>query len=242
MIQIKDLQYKINGKIILEDIFLELADGEFAAIIGPNGAGKSTLIKLILGLLELKEGSILIDGVEHYNWLKNNTIGYLPQYEEFDNAFPATALDIVLMGLASQLPLGLYFNKSQKQKAMTALEQTGVAHLAKTLIGKLSGGELQRVFLARALITESKYLILDEPEASLDRPSVESFFALLKELNNAGKTIITISHDLTTLSKYCSFLVCLNRRLHCHNQTELIDADVIHKTFGDSLRIIEKDY
>ncbi len=242
MIQIKDLQYKINGKIILEDIFLELAEGEFAAIIGPNGAGKSTLIKLILGLLELKEGSILIDGVEHYNWLKNNTIGYLPQYEEFDNAFPATALDIVLMGLASQLPLGLYFNKSQKQKAMTALAQTGVAHLAKTLIGKLSGGELQRVFLARALITESKYLILDEPEASLDRPSVESFFALLKELNNAGKTIITISHDLTTLSKYCSFLVCLNRRLHCHNQTELIDADVIHKTFGDSLRIIEKDY
>ena len=242
MIQIKDLQYKINGKIILEDIFLELAEGEFAAIIGPNGAGKSTLIKLILGLLELKEGSILIDGVEHYNWLKNNTIGYLPQYEEFDNAFPATALDIVLMGLASQLPLGLYFNKSQKQKAMTALAQTGVAHLAKTLIGKLSGGELQRVFLARALITESKYLILDEPEASLDRPSVESFFALLKELKNAGKTIITISHDLTTLSKYCSFLVCLNRRLHCHNQTELIDADVIHKTFGDSLRIIEKDY
>ncbi len=101
---------------------------------------------------------------------------------------------------------------------------------------------MQRVFLARALVTNSKYLILDEPEASLDRPSVESFFSLLKELNNEGKTIITISHDLTTLSKYCSFLVCLNRRLHCHNQTELIDADVIHKTFGDSLRIIEKDY
>ncbi|MGB4260377.1 MAG: ATP-binding cassette domain-containing protein, partial [Candidatus Cloacimonas acidaminovorans] len=109
MIQIKDLQYKINGKIILEDIFLELAEGEFAAIIGPNGAGKSTLVKLILGLLELKEGSIFIDGVEHYSWLKNNTIGYLPQYEEFDNAFPATALDIVLMGLAGQLPLGTHF-------------------------------------------------------------------------------------------------------------------------------------
>ncbi|CAO80039.1 MAG: ABC transporter ATP-binding protein [Candidatus Cloacimonadota bacterium] len=242
MIQIKDLQYKINGKIILEDIFLELAEGEFAAIIGPNGAGKSTLVKLILGLLELKEGSIFIDGVEHYNWLKNNTIGYLPQYEEFDNAFPATALDIVLMGLAGQLPLGTHFNKNHKQKAMEALEQTGVAHLAKELIGKLSGGEFQRVLLARALVSESKYLILDEPEASLDRPSVESFFALLKELNSKGKTIITISHDLTTLSKYCSFLVCLNRRLHCHNQMELIDADVIHKTFGDSLRIIEKDY
>ena len=242
MIQIKNLQYKINGKVILEDIFLELADGEFVAVIGPNGAGKSTLIKLILGLLELQTGSILIDGIEHYNWLKNNTIGYLPQYEEFDNSFPATALDIVLMGLAGQLPLGARFKRKHKQLAKDALQQTGVAHLEQELIGKLSGGELQRVFLARALVTNSKYLILDEPEASLDRPSVESFFSMLKELNNDGKTIITISHDLTTLSKYCSFLVCLNRRLHCHNQTELIDADVIHKTFGDSLRIIEKDY
>ena len=146
------------------------------------------------------------------------------------------------MGLAGKLPLGAYFNKNHKQKAMTALEQTGVTHLAKELIGKLSGGEFQRVLLARALVSESKYLILNEPEASLDRPSVDSFFVLLKELNSEGKTIITISHDLTTLSKYCSFLVCLNRRLHCHNHTELIDADVIHKTFGDSLRIIEKDY
>ncbi|MDY0152393.1 MAG: metal ABC transporter ATP-binding protein [Candidatus Cloacimonas sp.] len=242
MIQIKNLQYQLGGKSILEDISLEIADREFVAVIGPNGAGKSTLIKLILGLLENQEGEILIDGQEHLNWLKQNSFGYLPQHEAFDRTFPATTLDIVLMGLAGQIPLGARLKQGHRDEALKALEQTGVAHLAKNLIGKLSGGEYQRVLLARAIVGGSPYLILDEPEASLDRPSVQSFFALLKTLNEGGRTIITISHDLNTLSEYCSFLVCLNRTLHCHTSTELVDAEIIHKTFGDSMRIIEKDY
>lgn len=242
MIKISNLQYQLSGKSILQDINLEIADGEFVAVIGPNGAGKSTLIKLILGLIEKQEGEISIDGIPYLHWLKNNSFGYLPQHEEFDRAFPATTLDIVLMGLAGSIPLGARLKSSHKAQALAALEQTGVAHLAGKLIGRLSGGEYQRVLLARAIVGGSPYLILDEPEASLDRPSVESFFALLKTLNEGGRTIITISHDLNTLSKYCSFLVCLNRHLHCHSSTELVDAEIIHKTFGDSMRIIEKDY
>ncbi|NCB36863.1 MAG: ABC transporter ATP-binding protein, partial [Clostridia bacterium] len=92
------------------------------------------------------------------------------------------------------------------------------------------------------ILSDSKYLIMDEPEAGIDRPGVQSFFVLLKQLNENGKTIITISHDLHTLSDYCSFLICLNRTLHCHSKMELVNADVIHKTFGDSVRLIEKDY
>jgi zinc transport system ATP-binding protein len=83
---------------------------------------------------------------------------------------------------------------------------------------------------------------LDEPEASIDRPGVQSFFALLKKLNQQGKTIITISHDLHTLTDYCSFLVCLNKTLHCHTQTELLNAEIIHKTFGEAVHLIEKEY
>ena len=242
MIEISGLQYRLNGKSILEDIDLTLAENEFVAIIGPNGAGKSTLIKLMLGLLELQEGSIAIDGVLHTKWLKDNSFGYLPQHEEYDRSFPATALDIVLMGLAGKLRLGARFKPSHKAEAEHALEQTGVVHLAKNLIGRLSGGEYQRVLLARALVVNSPYLILDEPEASLDRPAVESFFKLLKTLHESGRTIITISHDLNILSEYCSFLVCLNRHLHCHNHTELVDAKMIHKTFGESMHLIEKGY
>lgn len=242
MIEIKGLQYRLQGKSILENIDLTLADNEFVAIIGPNGAGKSTLIKLVLGLLDMQEGSIVIDGNAQAKWLKDNSFGYLPQHEEFDRVFPATALDIVLMGLAGNLRLGARFNADHKAQAMQALEQTGVNHLAKSLIGRLSGGEYQRVLLARALVANSPYLILDEPEASLDRPAVENFFKLLKTLHESGRTIITISHDLNILSEYCSFLVCLNRHLHCHNHTELVDAKMIHKTFGESMHLIEKGY
>ena len=131
---------------------------------------------------------------------------------------------------------------TSRSAALAAMATTKTDSLAKKLIGELSGGQLQRVFLARALVSESRYLILDEPEASVDMPGVKSFFELLKELNEAGKTIITISHDLNTLSQYCSFLICLNRRLHCHTQTDLVNAELIHKTFGEAVRIIEKKY
>lgn len=98
------------------------------------------------------------------------------------------------------------------------------------------------MLLARALVSRSNYLILDEPEASVDRPGVQSFFALLHDLNKAGKTIITISHDLHTLSEHCSSLICLNRKLHCHSKTELVNAEIIRKTFGEAVKLIDKDY
>ncbi|HOY84549.1 MAG: metal ABC transporter ATP-binding protein [Candidatus Cloacimonetes bacterium] len=242
MIKISGLSHHYGGNPVLEDIDLELADGEFVAIIGPNGAGKSTLIKLILGLLPLQSGSIEIDGLPHLQWLRSHPLGYLPQHEEFDRKFPATALDLVLLGLAGELGLGRRFSAVHKDRARQALAKTRIADLAKKPLGSLSGGELQRVYLARALVSESDYLILDEPEASVDLPGVQSFFSLLKDLNEAGKTVITISHDLNTLTQYCSFLVCLNRRLHCHTQTDLVNAELIHKTFGETVRIIEKDY
>lgn len=242
MIQISDLQYQISGKSILEDINLVIPEAAFAAIVGPNGAGKSTLIKLLLGLLELQTGSILIDGIPQATWIKSNGFGYLPQREEFDRNFPATALDIVLMGIAGSIPWGKRCSKIHKEKALAAMVQCGIQEKASSMIGSLSGGEFQRVLLARAILSDSKYLIMDEPEAGIDRPGVQSFFVILKKLHESGKTIITISHDLHTLSDYCTFLICLNKRLHCHSSMDLVNSDVIHKTFGDAVRIIEKDY
>ena len=242
MIDISELNYSIAGKPILEDIKLRISDNEFVAIIGPNGAGKSTLIKLILGFLPLETGSISFDGVPHTRWLKTHRVGYLPQREEFDRRFPATALDIVLMGLSGEISLGARFKKQHRDRALQAMEFTGTAELANNMVGSLSGGEYQRILLARAIVGDSAYLFLDEPEAGIDKPGVNSFFTLLKKLNEAGTTIITVSHNLNTLSEYCSFLVCLNRHLHCHTATELVNAEIIHKTFGEAVRLIEKDY
>lgn len=242
MIQIKDLNYRIAGKDILQNISLDIPDGAFAAVIGPNGAGKSTLIKLLMGLIPLQDGTVSIDGLAQKEWLRQHSFGYLPQREEYDRLFPATALDIVLMGIAGTLPLGKRCRAEHKAKAKEVMRQCGIDEKAGSFIGTLSGGEFQRVMLARAILSDSPYLILDEPEAGIDRPGVKSFFVLLKQLHEQGKTIITISHDLHTLSDYCTFLICLNRTLHCHNDMELVNADIIHKTFGDSVRLIEKDY
>lgn len=242
MIRISELNHRIGEHAILQDINLDIAQGEFAAIIGPNGAGKSTLIKLILGLIPLQEGSIEIDGQPHLSWLKKNPMGYLPQDEKFDRRFPALAQDIVLMGLASELKPAQRFSKDQKERAQAAMKQTACWEQAQKPIGALSGGEMQRVLLARAIVGGSKYLILDEPEASVDQTGVKKFFVLLKELNLQGRTIITISHDLHTLTSFCSFLICLNKTLHCHNKTELINAETIHDFFGETTKILHKSY
>jgi len=242
VIKFKDVSYKINGKSILENINLTIADSEFVAIIGPNGAGKSTLIKILLNVIPDYEGKVLIDNVLNSQWLKGNRIGYLPQKEEFDRQFPATATDIALMGIASQRGILRHFTKTDTSAAHEALDKTGISHLRNELIGNLSGGEWQRVLLARALVTGSKCLILDEPEAGIDKPGLHNFFDLLAELHKQGKTIITISHDLHMLNKYCTFLVCLNRTLHCHTETEMLSSEHIHNTFGDAVKLIEKDW
>lgn len=242
MIRFKDVQYTAGGISILQDINLEIPDRVFAAIIGPNGAGKSTLIKLLLGMIEPGDGEILIDDIPRDTWLKNNGFGYLPQREEYDRGFPASALDIVLMGIAGRIPWGKRIGENHRKRALDIMKDTGIISKANSPIGTLSGGEFQRVMLARAILSDSKYLILDEPEAGIDRRSVVGFFALLKELNDAGKTVITVSHDLHTLNKYCNFLICLNKTLHCHNHSELIDQELIDKTFGEHTRLIEKDY
>jgi len=242
MIEFRNINYKINSKSILENINLTIAGNEFVAIIGPNGAGKSTLIKILLNIINDYEGSVFIENMKNTDWLKSNRIGYLPQKEDFDRLFPASVSELVLMGSAASKGIFHHFSRQDKKEADLALDQVGILHLKKQQIGSLSGGEWQRLLLARALLTGSNYLILDEPEASIDKPGVKSFFDLLAELHKQGKTIITISHDLHMLNKYCTFLVCLNRTLHCHTETEMLTAEHIHNTFGEAVKLIEKDY
>lgn len=242
MIDIKNLNYSIKNKTVLKDVNLRIADGEFAAILGPNGAGKTTLLRIILGLIKNYHGAIKIDGVPNDKWLKKNIIGYLPQAESFDIDFPATSRDITLMGYAGIKGLFSYFNQDDKNKADYYLRKVGLTGKEDQYIGSLSGGEFQRVLLSRALIAESNYIFLDEPEASLDQEGVNGFFTLLKELNNEGKTILVVSHDINILSKYCNFLICLNKTLHFHDQVELCNSEVIKTMYGDVTRIIEKEY
>jgi len=218
IIQIADLDFAYNGQRVLEDVNLEVWEGDFIAMIGPNGGGKTTLLRLMLGLLKPERGRIRVMGepatrVSHH-------IGYVPQDVHINRSFPITAMDVVLMG---KLAPGKRWSKNAQQDrrdALEALDRIDMAGLAHRRIGELSGGQRQRVFIARALVTRPRLLLLDEPTASIDSKGQTDFFRLLKRLNR-DITIIVVSHDLLVISTYVKSVACVNRRLHYHRQAEI---------------------
>ena len=218
IIQIADLDFAYNGQRVLEDVNLEVWEGDFIAMIGPNGGGKTTLLRLMLGLLKPERGRIRVMGepatrVSHH-------IGYVPQDVHINRSFPITAMDVVLMG---KLAPGKRWSKNaqqDRQDALEALDRIDMAGLAHRRIGELSGGQRQRVFIARALVTRPRLLLLDEPTASIDSKGQTDFFRLLKRLNR-DITIIVVSHDLLVISTYVKSVACVNRRLHYHRQAEI---------------------
>lgn len=228
MIKIKNLNYHVKNKTILESINLIIEKGEFAVIVGPNGAGKSTLLKSILNQIPVQSGEIMINGLSHVDFLKKNQIGYLPQSEDFFPDFPMKVIELVLMGRYFFKKPFRSFTQRDYEVCDQSLKLVSADQLANHDISSLSGGEFQRVLLARALATESDYICLDEPEAGIDKIGIKSFYELLGDLHRQGKTIIAVSHDIETVGQYCSKVICLNRRIHTHNTPGMDCPVIIH--------------
>lgn len=239
MIQIENLTYKKGSRTILENISLEIGDGEFVTLIGPNGAGKSTLMKILLGLLPGYEGKLTIDGIDHRRWVRAHNFGYVPQKESFDALFPATVADAVRLGLMKRR---LFSPRDSRRRIAEALAYVELSGFENRYIGELSGGEFQRVLLARAVAADSVCFFLDEPEANVDKKGVSRLYTILSRLKEEGKTIVNISHDLQTAFVASDTIVCLNKTLHSHTRPELLSADTVTKTFGKAIRLLEKDH
>lgn len=221
---------------VLEGVNLEVGAGEFLGIVGPNAGGKSTLLKLILGLLEPQAGRIRVLG--HPPAAASRQIGYVPQYPSFPRDFPITVEQAVLLarigGSGPWRPGG--YGRADWAAARQALEEVEAADLAQRRIGSLSGGQLQRVLLARALAGEPRILILDEPTANIDQRLEGDIFDLLRRLN-ARLTILVVSHDIGFISSYVGRVACVNRTLICH-RTDAIDGQVIRDLYGESVRMV----
>lgn len=191
LIEIKNLTLGYEGQIVLKNINMTIEENDFICIVGPNGAGKSTLVKGILGLIKPKKGKVL------YKELKQNFIGYMPQETKIDSNFPASVYEIVLSGTLNRLGLRSFYTKKEKDIANKNLKLLGIEKLKDKCFCDLSGGQRQKVLLARSLCATSKLLILDEPSNNLDSKSKKELYKTIIDLNkNHNITIIMITHDL----------------------------------------------
>jgi zinc transport system ATP-binding protein len=218
VIEIQDVCFSYNGRPVLKDVNLKVEKGEFLAMIGPNGGGKTTLLKLMLGLLVADMGSIRILGIPPAE--ASYRLGYVPQDVHINKQFPVSALDVVLMGRLKSGKGWFRHSRDDRIAAHKALDMMEMGVYCDRRIGELSGGQLQRVLIARALITEPEILFLDEPTASIDTKGQREFYNLLKELNDTI-TILVVSHDLMVLSGYVKSVACVNQHLHYHDQAEV---------------------
>ena len=208
---------RFNEVEALQDVSFDLAAGEFLAVVGPNGAGKSTLIKVALGLIKPDKGHAAIFGEDAG---KNPArIGYVPQLKTFDRSFPATALELVVSGLRRSWPA--FVRKGERESARLALSEVGAEGLAARPLAKLSGGELQRAFLARALVRRPDIVLLDEPATGVDFLAEHDLYDLLERYQrDTAATVAMITHDLSAARYHSSRVLVLNRRVHGYGPPE----------------------
>jgi zinc transport system ATP-binding protein len=214
-VEISNVSKKFNNLSVLHDINLTIEENDFMAIIGPNGGGKSTLLKIIMGVLTPDTGKVRVFGKEPKK--ARDLIGYLPQNVSFDPDFPINVFETVLSGRYRGLFKG-YTEKDEKA-VEKALKYAEILDLKDRQISKLSGGQMQRVFIARAIVREPKLLLMDEPMASIDPEMQNLFYNLLSKLKDE-MAIVLISHDVGAVSAHVDKIACLNRELFYHGPVE----------------------
>lgn len=234
-IEIKNLNVCYGNHTALRDISFSVGEGEYLGIMGPNGSGKSTLLKAILGLVPTQSGEIRIFG----NTIRDNKkiLGYVPQFSDLDRSFPISVREVVL---TSKLKGGLHpffrFSKEQRKEAEKSLDAVGLSGYSDRSISQLSGGEMQRLLIARALAAGPSVLLLDEPTASVDPKSREKIYSLLAELSKKI-TIVMVTHDMTAISSEVKKLACLNETLVYHGEPRLTEK-VVSELYGCPVDLI----
>ena len=221
-------------KPVVYDVDFAAPAGRMIAIIGPNGAGKSTLLKAALGIVPRISGQVAVFGA--HLAAARQRVAYVPQRAGVDWDFPASVLDVVVMGLYRQIGLLRFAGRRERAQALACLEQVGMAAFAERQIGQLSGGQQQRVFLARALAQNADLLVLDEPFAGVDAATERAIVAVLRDLNASGKTIVCVHHDLATVADYFDHVLLMNVRKVAEGPvSEAFTAASLQETYGGRL-------
>jgi len=234
---VENLCVKADNRHLLENITFSVEEGSTVAIIGPNGAGKTTLIRAVLGFIPYSPGSVLLFGHPMKDANSHAKVGYVPQKLEFDRTFPLTVSELLGFTVPPLFSFPFVQRKGEKKYIGELLETVGANELADRGIGSLSGGELQRVMIAKAIVNEPRILFLDEPASGVDIEGQERFYDLVKRLNKEkGLTVILISHDLNVVYRFADNVLCLNRRLVCTGRpAETLTDEVIKTVYGEMM-------
>ncbi len=234
VVELENVSFSYTGTTVVENVDLAVKRGEFLGIVGPNAGGKSTLLKLMLGLLKPASGTVRVLGSEPER--AQRALGYVPQHPSFARDFPITVEQAVLMGRLGTGPAIGGFRRVDRAAVGQALADVEAEELAKSPLRTLSGGQLQRVLLARALVSDPQILLLDEPTANIDQRLEYDIFEKLRELQTV-KTILVVSHDIAFISSYVNRVACINRTLVCH-RTDSIDGQTIYDLYGENVRMV----
>lgn len=222
LVTLRDVGVAYDGYEALKHVDLEIAEDDFLGVIGPNGGGKTTLVKAILGTVP-HTGSVTL-APELYRG-NERLIGYMPQLTAFDRSFPISVLEVVLSGLQGRRGFRNRYTRSDREKALQLLATAGIADTARNPIGEVSGGQMQRALLARAVISDPRLLILDEPANFVDNRFENELYRMLRVLNRR-MAIVMVSHDVGTISSVVKEIVCVNRRVHRHRSNILTEEQL----------------
>ncbi len=230
-LDLQEISVQYGANLILDHVSISIFSGDYIGFIGPNGAGKSTLIKSILGLVPIKSGKI--------SKSPDLRIGYVPQYSQFEKNFPISVMDTILMGsIKPNSGLLHRHSKDERSKAKELAEYLHIENCLKKNINEVSGGQMQKAMIARAMIQSPDVLILDEPTSNVDNTSRNEIYDILRDINHSqNTTILLISHDIGAISSYVKSVACLNRTLHYHPERPLTSQD-IENTFGCPIDLI----
>lgn len=244
VIELEDVDYRHGTVSVLERITLTVAAGDFLGILGPNGSGKTTLVRLMLGLATPEAGHVRLFGTAPSAFRQWGRLGYVPQRLVIDPGLPATIEEVVATGLIPALGSFRRGGAEGERRIAAALARVGMETHRRGKIGALSAGQQQRVFIARALVSDPELLILDEPTTSVDPEVQASFYGLLHHLNrDRGVTLILVSHDVGVVAKEVSKLACLNRRLIFHGPpAEFLSDAALSALYGPAVSIVRHQH
>jgi zinc transport system ATP-binding protein len=231
LFEMYSLSASYGANLVLQDVNFKVNENDFVGVIGPNGGGKTTLLRVILGLVKPVTGRMVFNN----ELLNGNSIGYLPQISTGDINYPVTVTDIILSGLMIRKSIISRMSSSDKKKADNVIDELGLSGMSESTLNELSGGQMQRVFLARAIIGNPRLLLLDEPGNFVDTTFENDFYGKLKDLNKR-MAILMVSHDVGTISSHIKSFACVNRSLHYHPSPEITNEDLL--AYGCPIQLI----